>query len=73
MRFTYRDVNDFQKRNPTRATREDRIKNSAHKEEHQDENGTANRKDDEKAKPGTFLQLLVWQINIDKSENLCYN
>jgi len=25
MRFTYRDVNDFQMRNPTRATREDAL------------------------------------------------
>ena len=25
MRFTYRDVNDFQRRNPTRATREDAL------------------------------------------------
>ena len=25
MRYTYRDVNDFQRRNPTRATREDAL------------------------------------------------
>ena len=32
MRYTYRDVNDFQKRNPTRATREDALESMSVRE-----------------------------------------
>ena len=32
MRYTYRDVDDFQKRNPTRATREDALESMSVRE-----------------------------------------
>ena len=32
MRYTYRDVNDFQMRNPTRATREDALESMSVRE-----------------------------------------
>ena len=32
MRYTYRDVNDFQRRNPTRATREDALESMSVRE-----------------------------------------
>lgn len=32
MRYIYRDVNDFQKRNPTRATREDALESMSVRE-----------------------------------------
>ena len=32
MRYTYRDVNEFQKRNPTRATREDALESMSVRE-----------------------------------------
>ena len=32
MRYTYRDVNDFQTRNPTRATREDALESMSVRE-----------------------------------------